>query len=260
MMLAAHVVISPQTIALLGLAAGMAGLIDSIAGGGGLITTPALLAAGLPPLNALATNKLQSVFSQMMSTWRYAGRGLIDFRGYVPTALAIFCASAVGTLTVQHVATGTLRRLIPLLVIAAMLYMLLSPRMTDAESAPRVGRVGYAPVATAIGFYDGFFGPGTGSFFTTSLVGLRGMGVIRAAAHTKLFNFASNAGSLTIFLLSGQAIWLIGFTMAVCAMAGAWIGAHVAMRHGARVIRPLLIAASLALTAKLIWDGFFAGR
>ncbi len=251
--------IAPQTIALLGLAAGTAGFIDSIAGGGGLITTPALLAAGLPPLNALATNKLQSVFSQIMSTWRYARRGLIDFRSYGPLAFGIVLESAVGTVTVQHVATGTLKRLIPLLVIAAMLYMLLSRRMTDAESAPRVSRAGYAPVAAAIGFYDGFFGPGTGSFFTTSLVGLRGMGVIRAAAHTKLFNFASNAGSLAIFLFAGQAIWPVGLTMAICAMAGAWVGAHVAMRHGARVIRPLLIAASLALTARLIWDGFFAG-
>jgi uncharacterized membrane protein YfcA len=252
--------IAPGTIALLGLAAGTAGFIDSIAGGGGLITTPALLAAGLPPLNALATNKLQSVFSQIMSTWRYARRGLIEFRSYGPMALGIFAASAIGAFTVQHIETATLKRLIPLLIIGAMLYMLLSPRMTDAETEPRASKMGYAPVAGAIGFYDGFFGPGTGSFFTTSLVGLRGLGLIRAAAHTKLFNFASNAGSLMLFLAAGQAIWLIGFVMAACAMVGAWIGAHVAMRHGARIIRPLLIGASLALTAKLIWDGFFAGH
>jgi len=252
--------IAPTTIALLGLAAGTAGLIDSIAGGGGLITVPALLAAGLPPVNALATNKLQSVFSQITSCWGYARRGLVDFRGYWPTALAIFVAAAIGAFTVQHIAADALKRIIPLLVIGAMLYMILSPRMTDHESEARIGKAGYAPLAAAIGFYDGFFGPGTGSFFTTSLVGLRGMGLIRAAAHTKLFNFASNFGSLLMFLLAGQSVWLVGFVMAVCAMAGAWIGAHVAMRHGARVIRPLLILASLALTAKLIWDGFFAGR
>lgn len=250
----------PETVALLGLAAGTAGFIDSIAGGGGLITVPALLAAGLPPVNALATNKLQSVFSQIMSTWRYASRGLIEFRSYGPVAVGVFIASALGAFVVQHIETETLKRLIPLLVIGAMLYMLLSPRMTDAETQPRLSKAGYAPVGAAIGFYDGFFGPGTGSFFTTSLVGLRGLGLIRAAAHTKLFNFASNAGSLVLFLSAGQAIWLVALVMAACAMAGAWIGAHVAMRHGARVIRPLLILASLALTAKLIWDGFFAGR
>lgn len=251
--------IDPATLALLGLAAGTAGLIDSIAGGGGLITVPALLAAGLPPVNALATNKLQSVFSQIMSTWRYAARGLIEFRNYGLMTAGIFLMSGIGAFTVQHISADALKRLIPFLVIGAMLYMLLSPRMTDVETEPRVSKTGYAPVASAIGFYDGFFGPGTGSFFTTSLVGLRGLGLIRAAAHTKLFNFASNAGSLVLFLAAGQAIWLIGFVMAACAMAGAWIGSHLAMRHGARIIRPLLIVASLALTAKLIWDGFFAG-
>ncbi len=252
--------IPPETIALLGLAAGLAGFIDAIAGGGGLITVPALLAAGLPPVNVLATNKLQSVFSQAMSCSRYARRGLIEFRVYGPIALAVFVASAVGALTVQNISADALKRLIPLLVIAAMAYMLLSPRMTDAETAPRFSKAGYAPVGAAIGFYDGFFGPGTGSFFTTSLVGLRGMGLIRAAAHTKLFNFASNAGSLILFLAAGQAIWIVGFVMAACAMVGAWAGAHVAMRHGARVIRPLLVLTSLALTAKLIWDGFLAGH
>ena len=250
--------IDPGTIALLGLAAGTAGVIDSIAGGGGLITVPALLAAGLPPVNALATNKLQSVFSQIMSTWRYAARGLIEFRNYGLMAAGIFVMSGIGAFTVQHISADALKRLIPFLVIGAMLYMMLSPRMTDAETEPRVSKTGYSPVAGAIGFYDGFFGPGTGSFFTTSLVGLRGLGLIRAAAHTKLFNFASNAGSLVLFLAAGQAVWLVGFVMAACAMVGAWIGSHLAMRHGARVIRPLLIVASLALTAKLIWDGFFA--
>ncbi len=164
--------IAPETLALLGLAAGTAGVIDSIAGGGGLITVPALLAVGIPPVNALATNKLQSVFSQIMSTWRYASRGLIDFRSYWLLAVGIFLASAIGAFTVQHISADLLKRLIPLLVIGALAYMLLSPRMTDTESAPRFTKTGYAPMGAAIGFYDGFFGPGTGSFFTTSLVGL----------------------------------------------------------------------------------------
>ncbi len=101
---------------------------------------PALLAAGLPPVNALATNKLQSVFSQIMSTWRYASRGLIEFRNYGPLAVGIFIASAIGAFIVQHIAADTLKRLIPLLVIGAMLYMLLSPRMTDAETDARLSK------------------------------------------------------------------------------------------------------------------------
>lgn len=251
--------IEAEMLALLGAAAMLAGFIDSIAGGGGLITVPALLAAGLPPVNALATNKLQSVFSQAMSCWRYARRGLIEFRAYGGLVLAVFGAAVLGAFVVQSISADALKRLIPLLVIGALAYMVFSPRMTDAETQPRLSRGGYLPVGAAIGFYDGFFGPGTGSFFTTSLVGLRGLGLIRAAAHTKLFNFASNAGSLLLFLVAGQAFWLVGLVMAACAMVGAWAGAQVAMRHGARIIRPLLIAASLALTAKLVWDGFFGG-
>ena len=130
--------------------------------------------------------------------------------------------------------------------------------MTDADAEARLSVRGYTPVGAAIGFYDGFFGPGAGSFFTTSLVGLRGLGLMRAAAHTKLFNLASNLASVILFVAAGKAIWLLGFIMAVCSISGAWIGAHVAMRHGARVIRPLLIVVSLALTGKLIWDNFFA--
>jgi uncharacterized protein len=250
--------ITPETYALLGAAALLAGFIDAIAGGGGLITVPALLAAGLPPVNALATNKLGSVFSVAVSCARFAKRGYIDFRAYAWLAVAVFIAAGVGAYAVQHIDATTLKRVIPLLVIGAMAYMILSPRMTDAESEPRLSTRGYTPLGAAIGFYDGFFGPGTGSFFTTSLVGLRGMGLVRAAAHTKLFNFASNLASVILFVAAGQAFWVVGLLMAVCSMAGAWMGAHVAMTHGARVIRPLLIVVSLALTAKLIWDNFIA--
>jgi uncharacterized membrane protein YfcA len=250
--------LSPEIYALLGAAAMLAGFIDAIAGGGGLITVPALLAAGLPPVNALATNKLGSVFSVAVSCMRYAQRGFIDFRAYAWVAVAVFVSAGLGALAVQHIDADALGKIIPLLVIAAMAYMILSPRMTDDETTPRLTKRGFSPLAGAIGFYDGFFGPGTGSFFTTSLVGLRGMSLIRAAAHTKLFNFASNLASVILFLAAGQAVLVIGLLMAVCSMVGAWMGAQVAMAHGARVIRPLLIIVSLALTAKLIWDNFLS--
>jgi uncharacterized protein len=251
--------IGPELYPLLGAAAFVAGFIDAIAGGGGLITLPALLAVGLSPVNALATNKLSSVFATGTAAVRFARRGLIDFRFYAWVTLAVFVAAGAGALLVQFMAADTLKRVIPLLVIVAMAYMIFSPRMTDNDAAPRLSVRGYAPVGTAIGFYDGFFGPGAGSFFTTSLVGLRGLALLRAAAHTKLFNFASNAASVILFVAGGHAIWLLGLVMAACGMFGAWLGAHVAMRHGARIIRPLLVAVSLALTAKLVWDGFLAG-
>ncbi len=238
-------------------AAMLAGFIDAIAGGGGLITVPALLAAGIPPVAALATNKLQSSFSVAMSCYRFARTGLIDFRGYAWTVALIFAAAFIGALAVQSVSNAALGRVMPVLILIVVGYLLFSPRMTDADSHERLGRGGYAPVAGPIGFYDGFFGPGAGSFYSTTLVALRGMGLTRAAANTKLFNFTSNFAALILFALGGHVIWLLGLVMALGAMTGAWIGSHVAIRFGARVIRPLLVTISLILTGKLVWENFF---
>lgn len=242
------------TLTLLTLAGFGAGFIDAIAGGGGLVTVPSLLAAGIPPVNALATNKLQSVFSVATACFRFARAGRIDFARHTTTAVVVFVAAGAGALLVQHVSTALLAWLMPALILCVVAYVILSPRMTDEDAHERLSIKGYRPVAGAIGLYDGFFGPGTGSFFATSLVALRGQGLIRAVAHTKLFNLASNLASVIIFALGGKMLWLLGLCMAAGAMAGAWIGSHVAMRWGAAVIRPLLIVVSLCLTAKLVWD------
>ena len=128
--------------------------------------------------------------------------------------------------------------------------------MSDEDAHRRLTAKGYAPVAGGIGFYDGFFGPATGTFFTTSLVALRGLGLTRATALTKAFNFTSNIASVLVFALGGKMIWLLGLSMAVGSMTGAWLGSHTAMRFGASVIRPLLVIISLAMTARLLW-GYF---
>jgi uncharacterized membrane protein YfcA len=129
--------------------------------------------------------------------------------------------------------------------------------MTDEDAHHRVGPKGYLPIAGGIGFYDGFFGPGTGSFFSSSLVGLRGFGLTRATAVTKMLNLTSNIASVLFYALYGNIYWLLGLCMAVGAMAGGWLGSHSAMRFGARLIRPMLVILSLGLTAKLLW-GYFA--
>jgi len=121
-----------------------------------------------------------------------------------------------------------------------------------------VSAAGYAPIGGAIGFYDGFFGPGTGTFFTTTLVGLRGYGLTRATALTKALNFTSNVASVLFFAIGGKMLWLLGLCMAAGAMTGGWIGSHTAMRFGAQVIRPLLVLISLGLTARLLWSYFAA--
>jgi uncharacterized membrane protein YfcA len=188
----------------------------------------------------------------------FALKGLVDWRAHKGTIMLVFAGASVGVIAVQSIDPGALRLIIPLLLVAVALYVIASPRMDDADAHQRVGPRGYAPVAGAIGAYDGFFGPGTGSFFTASLVGLRGLGLTRATALTKLLNLTSNVASVLFFALGGKMLWLLGLCMAAGAVLGGYLGSHTAMRFGARVIRPLLVTLSLALTARLIW-AYFAG-
>jgi uncharacterized membrane protein YfcA len=241
--------------ALTGLAV-LTGCIDAIAGGGGLLTLPALIYAGLPPHLMLGTNKLQSAMGATVATTRYHRAGLFALRPNLPATAAAFLGAGAGALVIQHFDAKVLRLVVPLLLMGAALYTLLSPRMDDAPGKPRLSEGAYLPVAGGIGFYDGFFGPGTGQFFAATLVALRGLGLTRATGLTKLLNLASNVASLVVFALGGQVIWLLGICMGAGSMVGAMIGTRLATRYGARLIRPLLVTASLALTGKLVWSWF----
>jgi uncharacterized membrane protein YfcA len=243
-----------ELIALLALVGMLAGIIDSIAGGGGLLALPTILATGMPPLAALATNKLQSMCGTATATVRYAKAGLIEWRHMVPSIITTAIGAALGVVAVQSISQNALKLVIPVLLIAAVLYFLLSPRMGDDDAHQRLSLNLYAGVAGVIGLYDGFFGPGTGSFFAVSLVGLAGMGLTRATAHTKVLNLTSNIVAVALFAAGGHIIWTVGLAMSAGQIAGAWIGSHLAVRHGARVIRPLLILVSLGLTARLLLD------
>ena len=250
--------IEPWVYAAMTAIAVLTGFIDAIAGGGGLIMMPALLTAGLPPVHALATNKLQSVFGTGIALRNYARSGLVDWRRNLPTIFLAFAGAVIGVLAVQAIRPDILALIIPLLLVVSALYVLISPRMTDDDAHQRLSPAGYAPVGTAIGFYDGFFGPGAGTFYTTSLVALRGAGLTRATALAKMFNLASATASLGMFALGGHIYWLLGLCMAAGAMAGGWLGSHTALRFGARLIRPLLVVISLCLTARLLWGYFSA--
>lgn len=236
----------------------VAGFIDAIAGGGGLITVPALLYAGLPPTVALGTNKLQSCCGTALATYRYYRAGLFDARANLGGVACVLAGAAAGAFAIQLVAPDVLKLVVPVLLLCVVAYTVLSPKMQDHAGAPKISAAAYGGVAGGIGFYDGFFGPGTGQFFAISLVGLRGMGLTRATGLAKLFNLASNLASVVLFALGGQMAVVLGLCMAAGAMAGAWAGSQMATRLGARLIRPLLIAVSLALSVKLVW-GWFAG-
>jgi uncharacterized membrane protein YfcA len=239
------------------LAALVAGFVDAIAGGGGLITVPALMLAGLPTVHVLATNKLQGSFGAGAAAIAYARAGHVNLRRQWPMALVAAGAAALGALAASHVPDQFLRMVMPVLLLAIAAYFAFKPGLDDRARARRVGPLAFGALfVPVIAAYDGFLGPGTGSFLMLGFVLLAGQGMLAATAQTKLLNFASNIGSLAVFVLSGAVLWKVGLAMALGQTAGALIGARVAMWRGAEVIKPLLIAISTALALRLIWQNW----
>jgi uncharacterized membrane protein YfcA len=243
-----------EAFSLLIVVAFVAGGIDALAGGGGLLTIPALLTAGIPPVAALATNKLQSTIGTGSAVLTFLRSGRIDLRAFALPAAGAFAGAILGATAVQHVDPSFLTAFVPILLIAMGLYFLLAPKMSEVDRHARLGRVGLTLVCMGIGFYDGFFGPGTGSFLTTALVALGGLGLVRAIANTKFVNLATNAAGLIAMVAGGHVLWMLGLGMAAANIAGNQIGAWLAIRFGGRGVRPLLVVMSLALTVKLLAD------
>lgn len=239
-------------LALLALAGLVAGFVDSIAGGGGLLTVPALLWAGLTPAQALATNKLQSSFGSFSAALKFARSGQLDLASIRPMIVCTFIGAAAGALAVQAIDPDFLRDAIPVMLIAIAVWLLLSPKAGELDAHQRISAGAFAVTAgTAVGFYDGFFGPGTGTFFAIAFVSLLGFNLKKATAHTKALNFTSNFASLLMFLAGGQIVWTVGLAMGAGQYLGAHLGAHLVVRNGARLVRPVLVVASIAITVKI---------
>ncbi len=238
-------------------AAFLAGLVDSIAGGGGLITVPVLLLCGLSPAQALATNKLQGCFGSATAAITYARAGHVQPLGQWRMGLVAAGASALGALLALALPADFLKAVMPFILIAVALYFWLKPGLSDAARTERVSPLVFgATVVPLAAFYDGFFGPGAGSFYMLGFVLLAGHGMLKATAHTKFLNFASNLGSLIVFAFGGHILWALGLAMAAAQVAGAFIGARLAMRIGSGLIRPLLVVVCLTLAARLLWQSF----
>lgn len=244
-----------DVLASLFVVAALAGALDAIAGGGGLITLPALLLAGLSPVQALGTNKLQGAVSAISSTSAFARRGLIDWKTALPVAGAAALAGLCGALCASLLSPELLRAVVPLLLIAIALYFGFSRAIKADDVQPRVALIPFACfIAPLVGFYDGVFGPGAGAFYMVAIVTLLGYGALKATAHTKLANAASNLGSLILFTLKGAVVWPVGLAMAAGAFLGAQVGSRLAMRFGPKLIRPLLVVISCAMAVKLLAD------
>jgi uncharacterized protein len=252
--------LAPPTIGLLFLAGLFAGLVDSVAGGGGLITVPVLLGLGLPPAVALGTNKLQASFGSFTAARTHHAGGAIDWREARFGVLMTLLGAAAGTATVQLLDPLVLARLIPFLLLVIFLFTLFSPRVGMEEAGERMGRRAfYAVFGLALGFYDGFLGPGTGTFWALAFVLARGFSLGRATAYTKVMNFASNAVSLLVFAVGGQVMWLLALPMAAGQALGARAGSLLVIRRGARLVRPVFIVVVFATMAKLFWTTWVTG-
>ncbi|MCU0901139.1 MAG: TSUP family transporter [Cypionkella sp.] len=249
--------VTADLVGLLILAAFVAGFVDSIAGGGGLITVPALLLAGANPVETLATNKLQGTFGSGTAMLSYARAGHVRLSDQLGMALVSAVAGGAGALVAHLIPAEVLRVVMPIILVAVAVFFAIKPGLTDQDRVQRMGPGVFTFTAVPlIAAYDGFFGPGTGSFFMLGFILLAGYGVLKATAHTKLLNFASNLGSLAVFAFSGAMWWAVGMAMAVAQIAGAALGARLAMRIGARLIKPLLVATSSLMAARLLWQAW----
>jgi uncharacterized protein len=246
-----------DVILFLAFAALVAGFVDSIAGGGGLVALPALLLAGLDPVAALATNKLQGSFGTASATFTFWRKGMLNPKAHFSEILTVFLGAGLGVLAVGYLPTHILNAAMPVLLIAIAIYFAVSPHIANHSSKPRLQSryfaFGFAP---AIGFYDGVFGPGTGSFFMLALVALFGCNLVEATGRTKLLNFTSNFASLMLFALGGKIVWTVGLAMGLAQVIGAQLGARLAIRNGATIIRPLLVFVCVAMAIRLMWRYF----
>ena len=227
-------------------------LIDSIAGGGGLLTTPSMLLVGIQPLNVLATNKFQSCFGTFTSTFNYYRNGLLTEKKRVLYFVLSFVGSSVGTLLVSRISNETLESVIPILLIGAAIFFITNKGPTSVKQNNKL-LVVFNLLVFAIGFYDGFFGPGTGSFFVLSFIIIKGVNIMEATAVTKLLNFSSNFAAFLIFAYQGYVIWILGLVMAVAQIAGAYTGSKFAIKNGEKVVRPVLVIVSLLLSARILF-------
>jgi uncharacterized membrane protein YfcA len=241
----------------------LAGLVDSIAGGGGLLSVPAYLAAGLPPHYVLGNNKFSSCFGTFFASLRYYRHGLIDVRVALLSAFFALAGSFLGTSTVLLLHPDFLRVLLVVLIPLVMVLTLTNRSLGQANHSHRQSkRRKYALAALAallIGFYDGFFGPGTGMFLIFFYTLVLKYDFVTANANTKVVNLASNVAAVMTFIINGKVIYAIGIPAAIAGIAGNLLGARLVIKKGGTLIRPIFIFTLVLLFGKILYDLVTAG-
>ncbi|NWD08845.1 TSUP family transporter [Pseudomonas gingeri] len=247
------------TLAILAVVAFIAGFIDAIAGGGGLLTTPALLTAGLPPHLVLGTNKLSSTFGSATASFTFYRRKLFHPHQWKLAIFGTLAGALIGAVTAHFLPAEWLNKMLPVIVFGCGLYLLFggTPKAPLDSDAP-IRKKWQLPQGFSLGFYDGVAGPGTGAFWTVSSMLLYPIDLVKASGVARSMNFVSNIAALSVFVFSGQVDWIIGLSMGISVMAGAFFGARTAISGGAKFIRPVFITVVLGLTVRLAWQHWFS--
>lgn len=220
-----------------------AGFVDSIAGGGGLISLPVLLSVGLPAQLALGTNKLQGTFGVLSASVNYIRKGKIHLHESYTGIIFTFIGASLGAGLIQRLDPGFISNIIPVLLAVVFLYTLLSRQLGFKTRDPMMPRQWFYMLSgLGLGFYDGFFGPGTGSFWTAGLLFFLGYDMTKAAGATRIMNFTSNIVALGVFMAGGNVLYSAGLCMAAGQVMGARVGSGLAIKKGAQFIRPIFLA------------------
>ncbi len=250
----AHILIK---IAFLCSAGFLAAFVDAIAGGGGLISVPAYLAIGFPPHYTLGTNKFSSSFGAITSTIKFAKSGKVDMKLLKVLLPFTFLGAISGVSTVLILDSSVLKPIVLVLLIGVGVYSLFSKSVGLEDKFKGLNRnnliVG-SLFAYVMGFYEGFFGPGTGSFIIFGLIGIYGFDFVRASGNAKALNFVSSFTSLILFAINGKVYYLMGIPMAIFMILGARVGSKVALKEGAKFIKPVFVTMSLAIAGKMIYE------
>lgn len=233
----------------------MAGLIDAIGGGGGLISLPTYLIAGLPPHAAIATNKMSSACGTSLATYRFIRNGLVNLKLAVPSVLAAVIGSSIGAnlslLINDEIMLYLMVGILPICAFLVLNKKLFHDGGSDTVTLDKRTYITATTAALFIGMYDGFYGPGTGTFLIIAFTVFAKLSIKRANAQAKVINLTSNITSLIIFFLNGEVIITIGLAGAICNMIGGYIGAGLVMKNGAKIVKPSILFVLFLLALKV---------
>ncbi|SEL79005.1 TSUP family transporter [Nonomuraea pusilla] len=249
-----------EQIVVLLAAAAAAGWIDAVVGGGGLVQLPAIMVTGIVPVEAMATNKLSSVFGTASAAVAYARSSKVDREVALPGAALAVLSAGLGASAAAAISAEVLRPLVMAVLLAVALMVTLRPSL-GALPQPHLRTRRRLVAAVAIGgvgiaFYDGIMGPGTGTFLIIAFTTILGLDFVSASASAKIINVGTNIGALAVFAWQGHVLWGLGLGMAVCNVLGAQVGARMALRRGAAFVRVVLLCVVVAMVGRLAWQQF----